>query len=195
MNWNLIPLTATAMAFLAVLPVLGLERPAPPPSRYTFTLEVDPKSLPKGISVKKQGEENDTRLFITNASEVPLVIDERFSNEVLVAGTKLVGGKVYNYFPNGVPMEGKTHLKGWQAPFGDMEQTLLMLPTPPDTIYKGRAAGLGPELPKPEAAVIAAKYDDATYDIKVTIHYHLNPAYDEHYKTKVKEEKPDPNRK
>ena len=102
-------------------------------------------------------------------------------NEVLVAGTKLMDGKVYHYFPNGVPMEGKTHLKGWQAPFGDIPETLLRLPRNPEEITTGRAPGLGPDLPQPQAFSLPAKYDDKPHPITGEIRFHLNPAYDAFY--------------
>lgn len=158
------------------------QKPAPPPSRYTYTLHVDEDSLPKGVKVRESKDTGPARLFIANASEVPLVIDERFQNEVLVAGTKLAGGKVYHYFPNGVPMEGKTHLKGWQAPFGDIPETLLRLATDPTKIDEGRAPGLGKEVPKPEAFSIPAKLDGKPHAITGEIRYQLNAAYDAFYK-------------
>jgi hypothetical protein len=64
---------------------------------------------------------------------------------------------VYQYFPNGVPMEGKTHLKGWQAPFGDIPETILTLAKEPARIHEGRGPGLSKELPEPEAFSIPAK--------------------------------------
>jgi hypothetical protein len=106
----------------------GRGRPAPPPSRYGYSLEVDAKSLPKGVTVRPSKDDLAPRVFIANASDVPLIINERFQNDLLVGGAKLVSGKVYQYFPTGVPMEGKTHLKGWQAPFGDIPETILSLP-------------------------------------------------------------------
>ncbi len=153
-------------------------RPAPPPSRYTYTLEINNKSLPEGVTVRKVDDGLGARHFIKNSSETPLIINGRFEGERLVAGTKLVGGKVYLYFPNGVPMEGKTHLKGWQAPFGDSETTLLVLDSEPAKIYEGRKPGLGKELPPPEVVTIPANYDGKPYGIIATVHYHLNPAYD-----------------
>ena len=103
-------------------------RPAPPPSRYVYTLKIDAKSLPKGVDVRTVGTGNTSRYFIKNTSDKPLVINERYQDKRLVSGAKLVSGKVYHYFPNGVPMEGKRHLKGWQAPFGVIKETLLSLP-------------------------------------------------------------------
>jgi hypothetical protein len=152
-------------------------RPAPPPSRYTYTLHVDADSLPKGATLR-EAEGAPQRLFLSHAGEKPLVLDERFQNGVLVGGTKLVSGKVYHYFPTGVPMEGKMHLKGWQAPFGDIPETMLRLPRDPDTIAAGRAPGLGRELPKPERFSIPARYDDQPHAITGEIRYQLNPAYE-----------------
>lgn len=156
-------------------------KPAPPPSRYAYTLKVDEKSLPKGVKIRKAEGEGPQRLFISNSSDKPLVIDERFQDKALVTGTKLMNGKVYHYFPNGVPMEGKTHLKGWQAPFGDIPETILRLPRDPEKIYAGRAAGLGKELPAPEPFSLPATFDGAAHPITGTIEYHLNPAYDAFY--------------
>ncbi len=168
--------------FAAVCPAQSRGKPAPPPSRYTYTLKVDVKALPKGVTVREAKDEGPPRLFIANSSDAPLVIDERFQNNVLVTGTKLMGGKVYHYFPTGVPMEGKTHLKGWQAPFGDIPETILRLPRDPEKVYAGRAEGLGKELPEPEAFSIPATFDGKPHPITGQIHYHLNEAYDAFYK-------------
>lgn len=158
--------------------VVARDKPAPPPSRYTYSIKVDEKSLPKGVSVREVVTGGNPRLFVKNAGELPLVIGEIYSNNMLVSGTKLQNGKVYGWFPNGVPMEGKTHLKGWQAPFGDIAETILMLPREPGKIAEGRNPGLGREVPKPEAAVIQTNYDGQPHEIKIIIHYRLNEAYD-----------------
>jgi hypothetical protein len=155
-------------------------RPAPPPSRYGYTLKIDTKALPTGVTAREVRTGNLARYFIKNTSDVPLVINERFQGDRLVSGAKLVSGKVFHYFPNGVPMQGKQHLKGWQAPFGDIEQTLLSLPKDPAKIYEGRKPGLSKKLPPSEPYQIPANYDGKPYKIKVMIHYHLNPAYDAH---------------
>jgi len=158
------------------------EKPAPPLSRYGFRLSIDTKSLPKGVSVREVRDQLGSRWFITNTSDVPLIIQERFQNEQLVSGAKLVGGQVYHYFPTGVPMEGKTHLKGWQAPFGEIKETLLYMAREPEKIYEGRKPGLGKELPPAEPLVIPAKLDGKPYEIKGSIEYYLNEAYDEFHK-------------
>jgi hypothetical protein len=172
------------LGFRADVLAQGRGRPAPPPSRYGYSLHVEASALPDGVSVRRSQDNLSPRLFLKNASDVPLVINERFENERLVAGTKLVGGKVYQYFPNGVPMEGKTHLKGWQAPFGDIPETLLSLPKEPAKIYEGREAGLSKDLPPPESISIPARYDGKPYEIKGEIRYHLNDAYDAFYRAK-----------
>lgn len=181
--------TMAAGLGLLLVSVHGLgysqKRPAPPPSRYGYSLKVDAASLPAGVKLREVRDELGTRYFISNAGDRPLVINERFQNDVLAAGTKLVSGKVYQYFPTGVPMEGKTHLKGWQAPFGDIPETLLFLPADPVKIYEGRQAGLSKELPPPEPFSIAAKYDGKPHEIRGTVQYHLNAAYDEFHKVKV----------
>ena len=156
-------------------------RPAPPPSRYSYTIEIDKTSLPKGVTVRTVSDNLGTRHFLKNSSDVPLIINERFHVGRLVMGTKLVSGKVYQYFPNGVPMQGKRHLKGWQAPFGEINETIIRLPKEPAKIYEGRAAGLSKELPPDEQATIAANYDGKPIQIKVTIKYSLNPKYDAHH--------------
>jgi hypothetical protein len=163
---------------IATVPASAQRRPAPPPSRYTYTFEVDKKSLPKGVEVRTAGKKPATRHFLSNKGDKPLVIYERFHLKRLIAGTKLVGGKVYQYFPNGVPMEGKTHLKGWQAPFGEIKETLLYLPKEPAKIYEGRKPGLSKDLPPPEKYDIPATYDGKPHKIRVTVRYHLNPKYD-----------------
>lgn len=162
------------------------EKPAPPPSRYSYTIKFDLESLPAGVTLREARNGPMTQWFIANSSETPLVIHERFQGETLAAGTKLVSGKVYQYFPNGVPMEGKTHLKGWQAPFGEIKETLFYLPKEPAKIYEGRKADLPKDLPAPEAISIPVKYDDKPHDIKATVHFHLNEAYDAYYRDKDK---------
>ncbi len=167
-----------------VLIAQGRGKPAPPPSRYMYTLKVDEKSLPAGVKIRESSDAGPPRLFISNASDKPLVIDERFQNKVLVSGAKLMNGKVYHYFPNGVPMEGKTHLKGWQAPFGDIPDTILRLPDDPEKIAASREPGLGTTLPKPEPFSIPANYDGKPRAITGEIHYQLNKAYDEFHRPK-----------
>lgn len=164
----------------------GREKPAPSPSRYSYTIKYDLESLPAGVTLREAKNGPMQQWFIANAGETPLVLFERFQGETLVSGTKLVAGKVYQYFPNGVPMEGKTHLKGWQAPFGEIKETLLYLPNEPAKIYEGRKPGLSKDLPPPEAVAIPAKYDGKPRDIKATVHYHLNEAYDAFYRDKDK---------
>jgi len=158
-------------------------RPAPPPSRYGYSLKFDADSLPAGVKLREV-RDGQPRHFISNAGDRPLVINAKFQNDVLIAGTKLVSGKVYQYFPTGVPMEGKTHLKGWQAPFGDIPETLLLLPVDPAKIYEGRQPGLSKELPPPEPFSIPATYDGKPHAIRGTVHYHLNAAYDEFHPAK-----------
>ena len=160
----------------------GKGRPAPPPSRYTFSLKFNADTLPKGVKIREVKDKLGIRYFISNASETPLIIHERYDNDVLASGSKLVSGKVYQYFPNGVPMEGKTHLKGWQAPFGDIPETILILAKDPSRIYEGRKPGLSKDLPAPEPFAIPAKSDGNPHEIRGTVHYHLNPAYDEFHK-------------
>ncbi len=178
----LIPFAVAAIAF-ADRPAAdaGGRKPAPPPSRYRYTLEFDKKTLPKGVAVReaKIGDGTIVRYFVKNTSDTPLIFNDKYdATDRLVAGDKVVSGKAYQYYPNGVPMEGKQHLKGWQAPFGDMEEAAILLTTTPSKIADGHEPGKGKELPPPEPAVIPVKYDGKPYELKVTIHYHLNPAYD-----------------
>ena len=167
--------------FIALLISHGRERPAPTPSRYGFTFEIDAKSLPKGVTVREVRNASSVRYFVKNTSDIPLVINERFQNDRLVSGAKLVSGKVLNYFPDGVPMAGKRHLKGWQAPFGEIPETLLHVKEP-KKIYEGRKAGLTKELPKSEKLSIPASLNGTPYEIKGTIKYHLNKTYDAFYR-------------
>ena len=177
MNRILVHYAMLIMVFSPVLIGYSRERPAPAPSRYGFTFKIDAKSLPKGVTVREVRNESSVRYFIKNTSNVPLIINERFQNDRLVSGAKLVSGRVLHYFPNGVPMEGKRHLKGWQAPFGEIPETLLYIKEP-KKIYEGRKVGLTKELPKPEKMSIPANLNGTPYEIKGTINYHLNKAYD-----------------
>ncbi len=159
----------------------GERKPAPQPSRYRYTLEFDKKALPKGVTVRevKIGDGQIVRYMVKNTSDTPLIFNDKYdATERLVAGDKVVSGKAYQYFPTGVPMEGKQHLKGWQAPFGDMEEAGILMTTEPSRIAEGRKPGLGKDLPPSESSAIAVKYDGKAYELKVTIHYHLNAAYD-----------------
>jgi hypothetical protein len=175
---NLVPCGGFVLLVLCTMPTVAIQRPAPPPSRYGYSFKIDEKSLPKGVTVRTVGEGKTARYFIKNASATPLVIGEIFSNDKLVSGTKLENGKVYGWFPSGVPMEGKTHLKGWQAPFGDIEETPFNMPREPAKIVEGRKPGLGKELPKPEESSIKVSYDGKPLEIKITIQYWLNDDYD-----------------
>ena len=160
------------------------DRPAPPPSRYGFTFVIDAKSLPKGATIREVRSETSIRYFIKNTSDVPLIINERFQNNRLVSGAKLVSGEVLNYFPNGVPMVGKRHLKGWQSPFGKIPETLLYIKEP-KKIHEGRIAGLTRKLPPEEKLSIAANLNGKPYEIIGTIHFHLNKAYDTFHRIKI----------
>ncbi len=161
------------------------DRPAPSPSRYSFTFEIDTASLPKGVSVRKIANGQTTRFFIKNTSDVPLIINQRHQANRLVSGNKLVSGKVFHYFPNGVPMEGKQHLKGWQAPFGEITETLLVF-SEPKKIYEGRKPGLGRKLPPAEPYAVPATFDGKPFKIKGKVSYQLNKAYDAYYQAKNK---------
>jgi hypothetical protein len=97
----------------------------------------------------------------------------------LVHAQKLFPGKVYGYFSSGIPMEGKTHLKGWQE-YKGLNRLILSLARPPLKIYEGRKRNLSKILPKPEYISIPANYDGQPYEIKGFIHYHLNKLYDEY---------------
>ena len=164
-------------------------KPAPTPSRYGYRLDLDRKTLPDKVAVREVVDGKTSRYFIKNDSDVPLIINERFQDDKLVTGHKLVSGKVYMYFPNGVPMEGKQHLKGWQAPFGDIEETLIVLNKEPAKIYEGRKPGLNRDLPEPESYTINATYDGKPYKIQGTIRYHLNGEYDKYYADKANQPK------
>ncbi len=74
-------------------------------------------------------------------------------------------------------MQGKQHLKGWQAPFVKIHETLLYIKEP-KKIYEGRKVGLTRELPKSEKMSIPANLGGMPYEIKGTVNYHLNKAYD-----------------
>jgi len=184
MNRILVHYAMLIMVFSPVLIGYSRERPAPAPSRYGFTFKIDAKSLPKGVTVREVRNESSIRYFIKNTSDVPLIINERFlQNDQLASGAKLVSGRVLHYFPNGVPMQGKRHLKGWQAPFGEIPETLLHIKEP-KKIYEGRKVGLTKELPKPEKMSIPANLGGKPYEIKGTIKYHLNKAYDVFHRIK-----------
>ena len=171
------------LIFSHVLTGYCRDRPAPPPSRYGFTFKIDSKSLPKGVTVREVRNELSVRYFIKNTSDVPLIINALVQNDRMISGAKLVSGRVLHYFPNGVPMQGKRHLKGWQSPFGEIPETLLHIKEP-KKIYEGRKVGLTKELPKPEKVSIPTNLGGKPYEIKGTIKYHLNKAYDVFHRIK-----------
>lgn len=156
-------------------------RPAPLPSRYGYSLKISLDSLLEGITLQEVGEVGDNRFFIANSSNIPLIINQRFDLiGRLVCAEKLVSGKVYQYYPEGVPMEGLTHLKGWQS-FGEFNSTLIYPQRDPPKIYEGRQQNLSKDLPEPEPFSIPVNYDGQPYEIKGFIYYHLNEFYDEYY--------------
>jgi hypothetical protein len=158
-----------------------ISRPIPPPSRYSYSIKIDLDSLPEGVTISAVGEVGNVRLFIANSSDKPLIVNEIFNMGRLVGGSKLIADKVYQYYPSGVPMAGLSHLKGWQAPFGDISSTLFYLPKEPHKIYEGRQRSLSKDLPDPEPVSIPINYDGQPDWIKGSIHYHLNNMYDEYY--------------
>jgi hypothetical protein len=170
------------LALGSVLFGQGRQKPAPLPSRYGYSVKINVDSLPKGVTLQEARNGQRAIGLIANASDVPLVIDEIFQGDTLLAGTKLVSGKVYHYFRDGVPMVGKTHLKGWQAPFGEIKATMFSLERDPKKIYEGRKPGLPKDVPPSEAISIPARYNGEPYEIKGIIHYHLNEAYDAYYR-------------
>jgi len=188
-----------SVALLAALSAAGgwdaaRDRPVAP-SRYGFTLKFDAKSVPEGIEIREMRSGNVARYFVRNTGDVPLIINTRYQNDRLVSGAKLVNGKVYDYFPDGVPMAGKRHLKGWQAPFGERQKTLLALAKEPTTISAGRKPGLPKTLPPSEPISIPVIYGDEPHEIRATVVFHLNPAYDSFHKLPPSEDKPAGNRR
>ena len=138
------PAGIVAIVLCCVATVYAQGRPAPPPSRYGLLAEDRPGfPCPRASLWRESRDALPARYFIANSADAPLVLNEIFQDGVLVSGTKLVSGKVYQYFPNGVPMEGKTHLKGWQAPFGDIKGDG---PIP--------AEGTGEDLRRPQARLV-----------------------------------------
>ncbi len=123
---------------------------------------------------------DNVRWFISNSSDKPLIIHERFHLDgELDYGEKLVSGKVYQYFRNGIPMQGKQHLKGWQL--SSVGITPFYLEKEPHKIYEGRLENLSKALPAPEQIYFPTKYDGKPHCIKGFIHYHLNDLYDQYY--------------
>ena len=71
-----LPLMIFSLFCAAENEVSAQRKPAPPPSRYTYTLEFDEKSLPEGVTIRTVSDDLGTRYFIKNVSEKPLVIKE-----------------------------------------------------------------------------------------------------------------------
>ena len=81
-------LSSFALIALAITlaPAIARDKPAPHPSRYRYTLEFDAKSLPEGVKVRQHMIGEIARYFVKNTSDKPLIFNEKFSNEKLVAG-------------------------------------------------------------------------------------------------------------
>ena len=45
-----------SLSSIFIATAAGRDRPAPSPSRYGYTLKIDAKSLPKGVTVRQFGE-------------------------------------------------------------------------------------------------------------------------------------------
>lgn len=130
--------------------------------------------------MQKYDDLGNTRWFITNSSDKPLIINERFHLDgELEYGEKLVSGDFYQYFRHGIPMVGKEHLTGWQLAYAGSK--LFSLGHEPAKIYEGRRENLSKDLPEPEPFSFPAKYDGKPHELKGFIHYHLNDFYDHYY--------------
>jgi hypothetical protein len=150
-----------------------MTRPAPPPSKYAYSLQVDLNSLPPGVTIHPI----PVGWCLENDSDRPLILEERFAPDgQLEWGIKLVSGKIYHYYRSGIPMVGKEHLKGWQ------EVSLhprLQLAQTPIKINEGRwNPDLPEELPPSEAFAIEVNYDGQPHKITGFINYHFNELFD-----------------
>jgi hypothetical protein len=152
-----------------------MTRPAPSPSKYAYSLQVDLNSLPPGVTIHPTQVGNGW--WLANDSDRPLILEERFAPDgQLDWGIKLVSGKIYHYYRSGIPMVGKEHLKGWQeVPL----HPRLQLAQTPSKINEGRwSADLPEELPPSEAFAIEVNYDGQPHKITGLINYHFNELFD-----------------
>jgi hypothetical protein len=152
-----------------------MSRPALPPSRYDYSLQIDLNSLPPEVTIHPTQVGNGW--WLDNASDRPLILEESIALDgQRDSGFKLVSGKIYYYFRTGIPMVGKEHLKGWQ------EVSLhprLQLKETPIKIYEGRwNPDIPKELPPSEAFAIEVNYDGQPHKITGLIHYHFNELFD-----------------
>jgi hypothetical protein len=148
-------------------------KPAPARSRFRFQLEIDPKSLPEGVVVEKREVQKIFQTWIRNTGKTPLERLHLDGQGQPWGGTRLAEGKVYGYFPNGVPMAGKEHLKGWVLSEG-VEWQQIIPDQEPAGIAMGRQDG-SLEVPTPDSFSQEWTYGDKKWTITGRIVYSLNP--------------------
>lgn len=98
-------------------------RPAPcgGAAGYVAVATLDEGTLPAGVEVLPGG----TLPRLVNHGAEPLLL----LGADLEPTDKLVDGQAYHWFATGVPVEGMTHLTGWQNPYA-VTSALLVVPSP-----------------------------------------------------------------
>jgi hypothetical protein len=149
-------------------------RPAPPPSRYLYELSFD--ALPKGVSIRAVGEGESRSYLVTNAGDIPLIVNERFDGRgEREWGEKLVSGTALHYFRDGVPQAGRENEKGWVKTV--LTEAQLTSREAEDVVAQGREPGLKGSVPPKRSFIIDATYGGKPYAITGTVTFRLNPAY------------------
>jgi hypothetical protein len=146
----------------------GRSRRPRPLSRFKYHLELDRKSLPKGVisKVRLVPGTNQRQVWIKNPGKTPLQ---------QVGSRRLANGKVYRY----------SQSKGWTVVKG-VQWQLLYLNRTPGCIVKGRDRGLPVTagVPASEETSWAWQYGDKEIKIKAEIVYSINEKYDNKIKAK-----------
>jgi hypothetical protein len=156
-----------------------MSRLAPPPSRFKYDFIVDPTTLPSGVTCETiRSASGYLQNWIKNSSEIPF---QCFENDYLgrtILGFKLVDNKVYVYYPNGIPIVGKTHIKGWVL-WEHTDRHLLSFDGSLMAIYNAQQPGLPVTTPLPPDEIVTFLWDfgGREWTISGTIVYAIDENY------------------
>jgi hypothetical protein len=204
MNRRVFVFGAIASIPLLRRPALGF-KPACGTSWYQVRAQLDPRTLPTGVTVESSDfpvpTESLNMLVLHNRSAKPIIVGidriveafrtPEFKRTGLPRGTegrsvfKLVSDETYRYFENGPPVAGGSQHKGWVS--------LAELFRGPE-LYPGSSKGVrifpdllivpsqsGPNRPRvaPSAQpfVMKAYYEGAIIELEGTLTFRLNPKY------------------
>lgn len=153
-----------------------------PVSRFNYDLIIDKTTLPKEIICEiRQSTDTESRIqtWIRNPSNIPFQTTQKDALGHIVRGTKLVDGKVYGYYQNGVPVEGGNHLKGWVV-HEEVDKYMMILNKSPEGALLGMEKGLADNTPLPADESVSFFWDfgGKEWIIKGKVVYSINKSYD-----------------